>query len=53
MVKYSQKFKDQVVNVILSGELLLNEASLKYGVAKSIIIRWINNSLRKCEQDNF
>lgn len=41
-VRYTAKTQESVIDAILSGELLLEEAMAKYGIlSKKTVIRWL------------
>ncbi|UIR56992.1 transposase [Sphingobacterium sp. SRCM116780] len=48
IIRYSDEVKEEVVNAILNGELLLKEAMEKYDIlAELTIIKWVKKSQSK------
>lgn len=44
-IRYSLAIQESVVNAILSGELLLEEAMANYGImSKTTIVRWLKKN---------
>ncbi|UIR56991.1 hypothetical protein LZQ00_04045 [Sphingobacterium sp. SRCM116780] len=47
-IRYPDQVKEEVVNGILNGELLLKEAMIKYGILTHItIVKWIKKAQLK------
>lgn len=47
-IRYSAETRESVVNAILSGELLLEEAMTKHGImSKKTIVRWLTKNRYK------
>ena len=41
--KYSQEFKEQIVDFYNTGNYTFPQLSSEYGVAKSTILSWVSN----------